>query len=487
MNTKKRIDDWLPLFNRANILCVGDVMLDQYVYGEVDRVSPEAPIPVLNVGKKERAIGGAGNVVCNIASLGSVGHLLAEVGHDEAGEEIGRLLKMNQKVVPKLLINSGKPTTQKTRFIADGQQLLRSDEESINGLTESISDKIITEFKSILDNNTLGAIVLSDYGKGVLTDYVITEIISISRLAKIPVIVDPKGNNFLKYTGADILTPNRRELAEATQMSMNDPEEIVEACNKLIEITGVNNVLVTRGSKGMSLISTDDKPFHLPALAREIYDVSGAGDTVVAVLATGLSLGMTIRDAATLANIAAGLVVSKVGTAVVKKSDLESSINSRRSALSNIYDKKNLIDQIAQWRSQNLKIGFTNGCFDVIHPGHISLFDQASARCDRLVIGVNSDSSVKRLKGLDRPIQDEISRSQILASLANVDAVIIFEDDTPIDLIQLIRPDVLIKGADYKLEEVVGAEFVQSYEGKIFLATLLDGFSTTDIINRLLN
>ncbi|MBI37945.1 MAG: bifunctional heptose 7-phosphate kinase/heptose 1-phosphate adenyltransferase [Alphaproteobacteria bacterium] len=487
MNTKKRINDWLLLFNRANILCVGDVMLDQYVYGEVDRVSPEAPIPVLNVGKKERAIGGAGNVVCNIASLGSVGYLLAEIGNDEAGEEIGRLLKTNQKAVPKLLINLGKPTTLKTRFIADGQQLLRSDEESINGYNEAFSDKIITEFDSIINNNALGAIVLSDYGKGVLTDKVITEIISTSKSISIPIIVDPKGSNFTKYTGADILTPNRKELGEATQMSVNNSEEIVEACNKLIEITGVTNVLVTRGSMGMSLISKDDKPFHLPALAREIYDVSGAGDTVVAVLATGLSVGMEIRDAATLANIAAGLVVSKVGTAVVNKSDLESSINAQRGSLSNIYDENNLMKRIAQWRSQNLKIGFTNGCFDVIHPGHISLLDQASSQCDRLVIGVNSDSSIKRLKGTDRPIQDEISRSQILASLANVDAVVIFEDDTPIELIQLICPDVLIKGADYKVEQVVGAEFVQSYEGKVFLATLLDGFSTTDIINRLLN
>ena len=485
MTTNQSLRNWLPKLNNVTVLCIGDVMLDQYVYGDVERVSPEGPIPVLNVSRRAHAVGGAGNVACNIAALGAVAHLVAVVGDDSSGSQVRELLAGVRGTDSQLLVDPVRSTTVKTRFIAASQQLLRADDESVGDLAKGQLEGIVDSATSVLGASNPGAVILSDYGKGVLADDVIRQLIAVSQAANVPVIVDPKGVEYTKYSGADVLTPNRKELSDATRMATGSSDEIVASAQKLIEICGARHVLVTRGGEGMSLVSAEGAPVHLSALAREIFDVSGAGDTVVAVLATGLAAGMTVAEAAQLANVAAGLVVAKVGTAVVRNAELADAVDSVESDSKNIVDEKQLAERVAQWRSRGLSIGFTNGCFDLVHPGHISLLEQAEAQCDRLIVGLNSDASVARLKGAGRPVQNASARGRVLASVAAVDAVVVFDDDTPVELIRQIRPDVLVKGADYALDEVVGGDIVQSYGGRVVLADLVDGFSTTETITRL--
>lgn len=485
MTTNQNLHNWLAKLNNVTVLCIGDVMLDQYVYGSVDRVSPEAPIPVLNVSRRAHAIGGAGNVACNIAALGAVAHLVAVVGDDGFGNQLRDLLAATGGIVPQLLVDPDRPTTVKTRFIAGSQQLLRADDESIGELTKGLLENIVDTAAVVLGASGLGAVILSDYGKGVLADEVIRQLIAASRAASIPIVVDPKGADFTKYSGADVLTPNRKELSEATRMATGSSEQIVAAAQRIVETCGARHVLVTRGGEGMSLVSAEEAPVHLPALAREIFDVSGAGDTVVAVLASGLAAGMTVAEAAQMANVAAGVVVAKVGTAVVRNADLADAVDAAVSVSEIIVDQERLAEQVAQWRSRGLSIGFTNGCFDLVHPGHISLLERADTECDRLIVGLNSDASVTRLKGAGRPVQDAAARGRVLASVAAVDAVVVFDDDTPLELIRQIRPDVLVKGADYALDEVVGGDIVQAYGGRVVLADLVGGFSTTETIARL--
>jgi D-beta-D-heptose 7-phosphate kinase/D-beta-D-heptose 1-phosphate adenosyltransferase len=485
MTTNQSLRDWVPKLNNAAVLCIGDVMLDQYVYGGVDRVSPEAPIPVLNVSRRTQALGGAGNVACNIAALGAVPQLVSVIGDDAPGGQVRELLADAGAIVPQLLVDTARPTTVKTRFIAGSQQLLRADDESVGGLAPDLLRSIVETATAALGSSAPGALILSDYGKGVLPDDVIRQLIAAAQAAKVPVIIDPKGTDCTKYAGADVLTPNRKELGEATRMATGSSDEIVGAARHLVESCGVRHVLVTRGGEGMSLVSAEGAPVHLPALAREIFDVSGAGDTVVAVLASGLAAGMSVAEAAQLANVAAGLVVAKVGTAVVRNAELADAVDAAASVADKVVDQKQLAERIAQWRSRGLTVGFTNGCFDLVHPGHVSLLEQAERECDRLIVGVNSDASVGRLKGAGRPVQDAKARCRVLASVAAVDAVIVFDDDTPIELIRQFRPDVLVKGADYELDEVVGGDMVQEYGGRVVLAELVDGFSTTATIERL--
>lgn len=485
MTTNHNLRSWLPRLADATVVCVGDLMLDQYVYGTVERVSPEAPIPVLGVGRRVQMMGGAGNVANNIAALGGKVCLVAVVGEDLPGAQLRDLLGAVDVIDPKLLVDSARPTTVKTRFIAAGQQLLRADDDARGAIAEAQLAQLVDAATAAINAAGVGAVILSDYGKGVLTPAVTRRLIEAARAAGVPVIVDPKGSDYGKYAGADLLTPNRRELAEATLMNTAATEDIVAAARRLIEQCGVRSVLATRGSEGMSLISADAPPVHLPAMAREVFDVSGAGDTVVATLATGLAAGMDVADAAQMANVAAGLVVAKVGTAVVRNADLADALDAAVGMSEKVVDRAKLADKIAQWRARGLSIGFTNGCFDLVHPGHISLLEQADAVCDRLIVALNSDASVTRLKGDGRPVQDAAARSRVLASVAAVDAVVVFDDDTPIELIREIRPDVLVKGADYALDEVVGADIVRSYGGRIVLAELVDGFSTTNTIARL--
>ncbi len=460
-------------------------MLDRFVYGEVERISPEAPIPVLRVRRENAMLGGAGNVVRNLVALGARPHFMAAVGDDHAGRELAGLIGEQKGVDPVLIVEPGRETTIKMRFLAASQQLLRVDRESSGPLSEASRERMRMMAVKLVDDS--GAVVLSDYGKGVLTPQLIQAVIDAARGAGKPVLVDPKGADYSVYRHATIVTPNRKELHEATRMPVGTDHEIVAAARHLIDTCDLANVLVTRSQDGMTLVTGGGAAHHLPAEARDVFDVSGAGDTVIAVMAAAVAAGASLLDAAHLANAAAGIVVGKVGTAVATTDELVEALY--HSSLSANEAKLVSLDaamaQIERWRTQGYRIGFTNGCFDLLHPGHVSLLSQARAACDRLVLGLNSDASVRRLKGAHRPVQDEAARATVLASLASVDLVVLFEEDTPERLIRALRPDVLIKGADYTIDKVVGGDLVLGWGGRVVLADLMPGHSTTATIARM--
>jgi D-beta-D-heptose 7-phosphate kinase/D-beta-D-heptose 1-phosphate adenosyltransferase len=467
------------------VLCIGDAMLDRFVYGSVDRVSPEAPIPVFRIERETAMLGGAGNVVRNLVALGALPAFVAVVGDDEPGREVGRLLGEHPGIDPCLVVQPGRQTTIKTRFIASAQQLLRTDQETSAALAPLSRDQVASRAGGMLA--AIGCVVLSDYGKGVLADPVATELIAKARAAGKPVVVDPKGTDYSRYRGATVLTPNRKELHEATQMPVDSDEGIVAACRHLIETCGIEAVLATRSQDGMSLVAADGSVHHLPAEAREVFDVSGAGDTVVATLAAAIASGASLLEGARIANVAAGIVVAKVGTAVAYADEVVSALHHDELMLgeAKVLGWDAAADLVERWRRKGCKVGFTNGCFDLLHPGHISLLTQARGACDKLVVGLNSDASVSRLKGPTRPVQSEAARGTVLASLATVDLVVIFGEETPLELIRTLRPDVLVKGADYTVATVIGAEDVMGWGGKVVLANLVQGQSTTNTIKKM--
>jgi D-beta-D-heptose 7-phosphate kinase/D-beta-D-heptose 1-phosphate adenosyltransferase len=469
----------------VRVLCVGDVMLDRFVYGHVDRISPEAPIPVLRIEREATMLGGAGNVLRNLIGLGAAAEFVSVVGNDPAGREIAGLVGQLASVEPHILVESRRRTTIKSRFVAGNQQLLRADLETVQMVGEAIDGDIARVVASAIAD--CAVLALSDYGKGVFSPKGAQTMIAAARSARKPVIVDPKGVDYARYRGAGVLTPNRRELGEAAQMPTETSTEIERAARKVLKLCNADAVLCTRGSEGMSLITSEGDAHHLPAAAREVYDVSGAGDTVVAGLAAGVGAGLRLLDAARFANVAAGVVVGKVGTAVAYAEDLVRALH--REDLASGEDKlvllQQAVDQVALWRQQGLKIGFTNGCFDLLHPGHVALMAKARAACDRLIVGLNSDASTRRLKGEDRPVQTEAARAAVLGSLSTVDLVVVFDEDTPLKMIEALRPDVLVKGADYTLDKVVGAELVRSWGGRVLLAELAPGHSTSATIRRI--
>ncbi len=457
-------------------------MLDRYVYGEVARVSPEAPVPILTVTREVAMPGGAGNVVRNLVALDASVAFVSMVGDDQAGSDLTGLIGGQERVEPWLLVQNGRTTTLKTRYIAQGQHLIRADREETLALPEKLSERLV---KIALDAMAATTVtVLSDYRKGVLSAPVCASLINGAKKLGRRIIVDPKGHDYTRYEGADIVTPNRKELAEATGMRVDTEACIVAAAQVLLKRHGFSAVLVTRSEDGMSLI-THDEVHHLPGEAREVFDVSGAGDTVVATLAAALAVETPLAEAARLANIAAGIVVGKVGTAVARPSDILAAIAPATGILQKIVTPAAAAEAAERWRLRGYTVGFTNGCFDLLHPGHVHLLEQCRARCQRLIVGINADASVKRLKGPTRPVQGEAERAAVLASLASVDLVCMFEEDTPIELIKRLRPDVLIKGADYTRETVVGAELVESWGGSVALAELLPGHSTTATLARL--
>jgi D-beta-D-heptose 7-phosphate kinase/D-beta-D-heptose 1-phosphate adenosyltransferase len=477
----------LPYIDRlktARVLCIGDVMLDHYVYGQVERVSPEAPIPVLWIERETKTLGGAGNVLRNLRALGAAASFISVVGNDEAGREIGRLVEAQDGAEAHVLVQPQRTTTVKTRYIAGNQQLLWADRESSIPLDPYIREDMLRLARELVADHSV--VVISDYAKGVLTEGVALEIIRAARDAGARVIVDPKGGDPIRYRGADLVKPNRRELAHATGMPVTTDDEIIAASRSLIERCGFNAVLASLGAEGSVLISADGAAHIQRAEVREVFDVSGAGDTVVAVVAAALAVGVGLIDAARLGNVAASIVVGKIGTAVVFESELTAALNGRDlHAADKVVPRPHALDLVARWQRHGLKVGFTNGCFDLLHPGHVALLGQAKAACDRLVVGLNSDASTARLKGPRRPVQSETERAAVLASLAAVDLIVVFEEDTPMELIRDIRPQLLVKGDDYRLDEVVGADFVKHAGGEVLLAKVVPGYSTTATIARL--
>lgn len=485
MTDRSRLVPFIESIAGTRVLVIGDAMLDRFVNGSVERISPEAPIPVLRVAHESVMPGGAGNVVRNLSALGADVTFVAVIGDDAPGRELTNALESDPKVTTKLIVDADRPTTIKVRYVAGNQQILRADWESGTALGAPTGDAIVDAATKAVA--ACDCVVLSDYDKGVLGDGRAVAIIEAARKAGKPVIADPKSDDFGRYRGATLVTPNKKEMARAAGGPLGDDASIVSAAEVAISVHDLDGLLVTRSAEGMSLIDKEGDVCHLSAESREVFDVSGAGDTVVAVVAAMIGAGHSAIDAATVANVAAGIVVAKVGTAVARADEIVAALHhgDLSEAEAKVLGAEQAADRVGQWQRRGLKVGFTNGCFDLLHPGHVSLLKQARAACDRLVVAINSDASVKRLKGEERPVQNEAARSAIMASLGVVDAVVIFGEDTPRELIAALRPDVLVKGADYTVETVVGADLVQSWGGRVVLANLEDGFSTTATIARM--
>jgi D-beta-D-heptose 7-phosphate kinase/D-beta-D-heptose 1-phosphate adenosyltransferase len=474
-------------FSALSILCVGDVMLDRFQHGEIDRISPEAPVPVIRLRRLREMPGGAGNVACNIASLGGRAILVGVAGQDVAGEQLHRKLQGQPGITDALVRSARRPTICKTRFIAGRQQVVRADDESGEPL---FAEEVASVCASIDAHvGQAQAMVLSDYGKGVLCDAVLRHAIGKAHETAIPVFVDPKSEDFSRYRGADCITPNAREFAAAARGPAGSQAEIVVGAIRLIEQSGAQAILVTRSEKGMILVERGGTVTSVPARAREVFDVSGAGDTVIAALALARASGRTLAQAMHIANAAAGVVVSKLGTATANIAEVMHELSAQSEApggriaagLQTLAAARSLV---AHWREQGLKVGFTNGCFDILHPGHVSLLAFARQKCDRLVVALNTDESVRRLKGPARPVNTLEQRAQVMAAIRWVDCVVSFAEDTPLEIITTLMPEVLVKGADYAVSDVVGADVVQAAGGRVILADLVAGQSTTRIIGR---
>jgi D-beta-D-heptose 7-phosphate kinase/D-beta-D-heptose 1-phosphate adenosyltransferase len=476
---------YLAHFAGCTVLVLGDVMLDRYVLGDVRRISPEAPIPVLRAEQRRAVLGGAANVARNVTSLGARAVIVGVVGNDQAASEVAQMLRDGARVTPHLITDAARPTTVKTRFMSGSHQLLRLDEEVSAPIEEGIETALLAAYRAALAEADI--VVLSDYAKGVLTDTVLAAAIAMAREAGCPVIADPKRASFAAYHGVSVLTPNEAEVTRATGIHATDDLAVDEAGRLALAQAGAEAVLVTRSEKGLTLVRESAPPMHVPTRARSVADVSGAGDTTVAALAIMLACHAPLPLAAAMANVAAGISVGKAGTATVGHAELVEALHQRE--LLAVDHKVASLDialaRIAAWRAAGLRIGFTNGCFDLIHPGHVHLLHKARAACDRLVVGLNSDASVRRLKGPERPVQTETARATVMASMASADLVVLFEEDTPIKLIEAIVPDLLFKGADYTVATVVGAEFVRSHGGRVALIDLEAGHSTTGTIRRI--
>jgi D-beta-D-heptose 7-phosphate kinase / D-beta-D-heptose 1-phosphate adenosyltransferase len=467
----------LPIFEQAKVLVVGDVMLDRYWHGISNRISPEAPVPVVKVTQKDDRPGGAANVALNMAALGAEVSLVGVVGADEAGEILQQRLNA-ARIHTSLQIASASPTITKLRVTSRHQQLLRMDfEEKFQ--SQDVNQIFNKTRHQLIQANLL---VLSDYAKGTLQDC--QSLIALAKSAGVPVLVDPKGNQFELYKGATLLTPNLLEF-EAVVGQCRDEATLVAKGNMLMEKLNLEALLVTRGENGMTLLRLNQPELHLPARAREVFDVTGAGDTVIATLAASLATGLDLPHAVALANLAAGIVVGKQGTAVVSVPELRRAIIAEQGVERGVVTEDQLLMALEDARASGERIVFSNGCFDIIHAGHVGYLDDARKQGDRLIVAVNSDASIRRLKGEGRPINTLDRRMAVLAGLGAVDWVVSFDEDTPERLLRRLKPDVLVKGGDYREDQVVGADLVKSYGGQVKVLSFFDNCSTTSIVNRI--
>jgi len=470
----------LPDFQSAQVLVLGDLMLDRYWQGSATRISPEAPVPVVHIKASEERAGGAGNVALNIAALGGRVTVMGYCGQDEAGDSLLGLLR--QAGIRCAVQRQDRfPTITKLRVLSRHQQLIRLDfEDSFQGLDAA---PLLAGFQERLAE--ADAVVLSDYGKGSLA--AVSELIRLCRAAGKPVLVDPKGGDFDKYRDADLITPNLGEF-EAVAGSCRDLAELEEKALVWLDRLRLGALLVTRGERGMSLFRRGASPAHLPAKAKEVFDVTGAGDTVISVLAAALAAGSPLADATALANLAAGIVVGKLGTASVTAEELDYALHGAKAHRRGAIDMDGLLDTLRSAKAQGEKIVLTNGCFDILHPGHLDYLQKAKDLGDRLVVLVNSDDSVRRLKGQGRPVNPLASRMSMLAALECVDWVLPFEEDTPREAICRILPDILVKGGDYTdITHIAGHDCVLANGGEVKLLNFVEGFSTTGIIENIRN
>lgn len=482
MNKAAVLDFLNTGIDKIKIAVIGDMMLDRYYFGEVKRISPEAPVPIAKIDKMESCLGGAANVANNLAHLGAKVYAGGPVGADENCRVFLELMRQVQLDTSGIIRDEAHPTITKLRVLGAKQQMLRLDFEHIVPLNAAMQAALLTWLEHLLGEG-LDGIILSDYGKGVCTPEFCRAVISRARSAKVPIMVDPKGSDWSRYAHADYITPNVKEMGEAVSLTLNNTDdEVTQAARQAGAEHCIANVVVTRSEQGVTLVG--DTIINAKATAREVFDVSGAGDTMAAALMAGIAGGLSKDDAVRMSNAAAGIVVGKVGTKPVLRSELIEAIRridgetSYQQRIMNAAQAKSLI---AMWQAAGKKVIFTNGCFDILHIGHVNYLADARRLGDKLVVGLNSDESVRLLKGLTRPLVDENARAALLASLSAVNLVVIFPEETPERLLSELRPDVLVKGGDYKAEEVLGREFVK----EVKILPFVEGYSTTNLVNKI--
>jgi len=470
-------------FKKRRVLVVGDLMLDRYLWGAVERVSPEAPVPVVRLDHQTHVAGGAANVAANLRALGCQVSVAGMLGTDEDGRQLLELLQASGIEITAILSTSDKPTICKTRILGGRQQMLRVDTERPGELSTESKARLLSGIEAQIPG--CSAIVLSDYGKGVLNESLCQAVIRRAHELSIPTFVDPKGLHYEKYAGCDVISPNRLELAAATSTGQNDLELLLKKGEALRSRLGIGHLAVTLGELGITLVEPSGVR-RFPALAREVFDVSGAGDTVIATASAAVAAGLALHEAIRLANLAAGIVVGKLGTVPITKEELLAKLaaGGQSGQGEKICSVEELLKRVARWRVAGQRIVFTNGCFDLLHVGHLALLEQAKREGDCLVVALNTDRSVRKLKGAGRPIISESARARIVAALPSVDAVALFDEETPVDLICAVRPHVLVKGGDYSEEGVVGAREMKAWGGKVVLIPQVEGSSTTEILKR---
>jgi D-beta-D-heptose 7-phosphate kinase/D-beta-D-heptose 1-phosphate adenosyltransferase len=475
---------YLDLFGDCRVAVIGDLMLDCYLYGEVARISPEAPVPVMRALSEKVVPGGAANVAANLASLGLSVNIVGLTGLDEARQQLIECLQATGDVdCSGIIAAAERCTTKKLRIIGAHQQIVRIDYEDVGYGDIQMEDQRVAAGKAAID--AADVVILSDYGKGVCSDYVLRAVLDHATMTGKTVLVDPKRRDLAAYRGATILTPNRKELFEATGLPCETDEEAALAVAKAQKDCGAA-ILLTRSEKGMSYYPASGAPVHLATVAQDVFDVSGAGDTVISVLAAAIAAKVPVAEGMRMANHAAGIVVSKMGTASVTRSELSASIAAEHASPAVIDGRLLSLDDAVvlrwSWAKDKLTVGFANGCFDLLHPGHVDLIRQAAGSCDRLIVALNTDESVRRLKGASRPIQNERARAAVIGGIKGVSAVILFAEDTPLEVVTALQPDVLIKGSDYTEDQVVGGELVRARGGRVMLIDLSVGHSTSRLV-----
>lgn len=481
--TQQRVIDLVENhWQDRRVLVIGDVMLDKYVWGSVERISPEAPVPVVHGSHATHCPGGAANVAMNLVGLGAKATVTGFVGVDEDANSLQEVLNI-AGVDSSLVPCAGFPTTSKMRILGSNQQMLRVDFEKAGSRSDAEYEKLIQQAREIIP--TCSAVVLSDYAKGVLSNLVCAVIINDARTLGIPVLVDPKSTTFEKYRDATTVCPNLKELSQAAGVPSTDLDQLFDVGERFVEQFGFDFLTVTLAEKGIAILGRGKRK-QAPAVARQVFDVSGAGDTVIATLTLCLACGLEIDTAIEVANVAAGIVVSKVGTVPVERHELISALSQDIGwhAEEKVIPRERLNSRAASWRADGQRIVFTNGCYDLLHVGHIKLLERAKQLGDKLIVAINSDESVRRLKGPTRPMVGEQERARVLAALSAIDAVVIFNESTPLELIKSVRPDVLVKGGDYTEDTVVGAAEVRTWGGRVCLVPLVEGFSTTELVSR---
>lgn len=474
----------LAALKAGQVVIIGDVMLDHYVDGAVSRISPEAPVPILHVRDERFVAGGAANVAANVAALGGAVTLLGAVGDDGAAAQLANVLRPHEGIKTIFVTVPGRPTPTKTRYLGERQQIVRVDREDTSELSPESQAFLLTKLQAALMD--AGALIISDYAKGLFERAFTARAIELGRAAGLGVIVDPKQKDLSFYSGATVITPNRKELSEASGLPCETDMETLEAAERGIAVSGAD-ILLTRSELGMSYFAQNSAPLHMPTHAREVFDVSGAGDTVVAAFALSLASGLSVSQSMWISNVAAGITIAKQGTATVHHAELAEKLalgTPSREKYEIIEDVDEMARRSAGWKRIGLSVGFANGCFDLIHPGHIRLIHAASQTCDRLIMALNSDASVRRLKGVGRPIQDQVARAEVLGAIKGVDAVTFFDEDTPLELIRKLVPDVIIKGSDYTEAQVVGGDFIKAHGGRVHLVDIKEGQSTTRLATK---